>query len=478
MNWAEFYDKLTKSNNILIILPEILDLTTVCTIGLIYYLLSSRNIKIDIAYSGKHNINPKYSEVLELVGIDKSKIISKIDPVFYNIIVPDITDVNLNWFINDGNLNIRLVSEKKPVDFNLINFNKSGGLYDLVLLINANRLKDIGALYSDHPDRLSKFDIISIGGELKNYYGYNITFLSTNQNSDVFTYLVKNVIENGIPLNENIPKVCVIGLAWLLFYMKTEDLDAMNLLINICSSYNITYKDLISKYIFDPDSLNIRLREIVLKNVKLDTSKKLAYSVISQNDLSNLGINSGSVDFLMHLNLNLDLRYEFIFLIIEQVGYTEIYVFNNINNKSRFVEIIEKLEGVSTNYFGYARLNSDAFHTINRILSIFGVDPNYSQNLQQTSYQAVNDEVESLNNNSSVNSQPQDVNSQDVNQQSSYVNTNSMLQEGGQTQSSSPFKRASEEMINSAFDPNAAQFIQQSSIATNQKPFEKADNII
>lgn len=460
MSWNKLYEKLIKSNNILLIAPAILDLSTICSIGLIHYLLKSKNIKIDLAYAGKHSIS-KYADIFELSGIDITNLLTKIDPIFYNIIIPNITDVNLNWFVNDENLNVRIVSENKPIDFNSISFNKSGGLYDLIILLNVYRLEDVGEIFTNNPDRFRKFEIISLGNEVKIKDGYTIhNFLINQDQLSLNTYLIKNLLDSGLYLEENILKVSIIGLAWELFYLNTDNIETIQLLSNLVNSYKFSYKNYIQKYFAYSDATTFKLKEIIFKNIKLDSTRKIAYSVISTKDLVGINIDPLNFDFVFFLNLNLSSLYEFIFLIVEHNSYCDVYVRNNSVDRKKFIDIIEKLEGVSNLYLGYTRLNKDSFSTLNTILNIWGGDVSNSD-LNSTE-QTDSSNLVTVSDHIVDNIISNDVNNIDKNKPEEY---NSIP---------SPFIKASDNMINAASDPNASP-LKKNSTDQYQSPFEKAN---
>lgn len=463
MTWNKLYEKLIKSNHVLLIAPAILDLSTICSIGLMHYLLKSKNIKVDLAYAGKHSIS-KYADIFELSGINITNLLTKIDPIFYNIIIPNITDVNLNWFVNNGNLNVRIVSENKPIDFNSISFNKSGGLYDLVILLNIYRLEDVGEIFTNNPDRLRKFEIISLGNELKKD-GYTIhNFLINQDQLSLNTYLIKNLLDSGLYLEENILKISIIGLAWELFYLNIDNIETIQLLSNLLNSYKFSYQSYIQKYFSYSDANTFKLKEILLKNIKLDNNRKIAYSVISTKDLVGINIDPLNFDFVFFLNLNLSPIYDFIFLIVEYNDYCDVYVRNNSGDRKIFIEIIEKLEGVSNTYLGYARLNKDSFNTLNTILNIWGSDVNFNSIekfdfLKNETIVGFSDSTYDDNNNIS--------NNIDIDVGQTNLDNNSIP---------NPFIKASDDMINAAFDPNANP-LEKNSINQYQSPFKKA-NII
>lgn len=373
MTWEEFYENITKSNSVLLILPELLDYDTVCSSAIIYNILAKLDIKVQIAYSGNFNVYDDFDKIWKQAGVKPESFISSVEPVYYNIVIPDAsTDAKVNWFFNGDKLNIKIVSEKKPLDLSKLAYYKDGGLYDWVILFNSFRLKDVGKIFENDPDRLMKFNIVSLGTLIEEVKGYRINSVYGEGISTTY-WIIQKINNMGI-CNESIVSIALIALGWDIFALGHKDIEKLNLFTNLSLSYNIDVNTLTSP-INQIDPTIAQLYELILRNIKFDEHKRIGYSILNRQEVAKLTRDKEVMLLNALLKLQLSKLYAFFFLIVydESAGKTSVYVRNNKEeNKNEFIDLVNKLNAFSNKVLAFANLGLNSFEALNRIFEALG----------------------------------------------------------------------------------------------------------
>jgi nanoRNase/pAp phosphatase (c-di-AMP/oligoRNAs hydrolase) len=168
---------LTSAQLVYVVLPQILGLDKVASALSIY--LSLKKIgKQTTVYCAKPMI-VKYSN---LVGVDKikQKLEGKNLTVSFDYVADSIEKVSYNIQNNKFNLLIQPKDGFPPLATEKVNYSYSGGQADLILVIGAAGLTDLGPLYSENQEFFGSGNIINIDIQSTNSQFGKINLVKSN----------------------------------------------------------------------------------------------------------------------------------------------------------------------------------------------------------------------------------------------------------------------------------------------------------
>lgn len=163
--FSQIQTALTSAQLIYIVLPEKLDLDKVAAALSLYLSLKKIGKQVSI-YCAKPMI-VKYSN---LVGVDKikQKLEGKNLTVSFDYVADSIEKVSYNIQNNKFNLLIQPKDGFPPLPTEKVSYSYSGGQADLVFVIGASQLEDLGVLYSENQEFFNNGKIINVDIQLTN----------------------------------------------------------------------------------------------------------------------------------------------------------------------------------------------------------------------------------------------------------------------------------------------------------------------
>ena len=183
---------LTSAQLIYVVLPEKLNLDKVAAALSLFLSLKKIDKQVTI-YCAKPMI-VKYSN---LVGVDKikQKLEGKNLTVSFDYVADSIEKVSYNIQDNKFNLLIQPKDGFPPLATEKVNYSYSGGQADLVLVVGAAGLTDLGTLYSENQDFFSGAKIINLDIQSTNsqFGKINLVKNSLISYSELMTSLLSNL---------------------------------------------------------------------------------------------------------------------------------------------------------------------------------------------------------------------------------------------------------------------------------------------
>ena len=467
MYWSEFFGKLSNSNYILLALPEFVDLDTIVALSAISNYLKSKNIEFDIAFSGDQSINTRYGKILELAGVDPGKFIGSVDPVYYNFLIPNVSDdVSLTWQKKEGGLQIRIVSEKTPINFDSLKSYRDGGLYDFVLLINCGSVNDLGAIFARNPARFLKFDLFVLSnGFNADGHDYKFHVIEMEGESSISSFILKKFEESNVYLDDKYLRLACISLVWEVYVSKKlSKLSSYSYLLSRLNANGVDLDDILQEYFSDNLLLtrqNAKLVELIVKGLKFDEGRKIVYSVVSSKDMMNVGVDKSTLYSFLESGISMILNYKYLFIIVDDGSHCDVLM-RNIGSDD-FGSVKAKLGAVGGSGYAVARTNKDVYGALNSVLQLFGGAVNVDS--RESPYGGYSSNIDSAVSSNVV----QDSGNHDA----STIPTTTIGQSGNEAQQQhtdentqqsinvdttvyvSPFQKASEDLIRQAIDDSA-----------------------
>lgn len=168
---------LTSAQLIYIVLPEKLNLDKVAAALSLY--LSLKKIGKQVT---TYCVKPMIVKYSGLVGVDKikQKLEGKNLTVSFDYVADSIEKVSYNIQDNKFNLLIQPKDGFPPLATEKVSYSYSGGQADLVLVIGATSLTDLGALYSGNQEFFNNSNVINIDIQLANSQFGKINLVKNN----------------------------------------------------------------------------------------------------------------------------------------------------------------------------------------------------------------------------------------------------------------------------------------------------------
>jgi len=199
---------LTSAQLIYIVLPEKLNLDKVAAALSLFLSLKKIGKQVTI-----YCVKPMIVKYSNLVGVDKikQKLEGKNLTVSFDYVADSIEKVSYNIQNNKFNLLIQPKDGFPPLATEKVNYSYSGGQADLVLVIGASSLTDLGALYSENQDFFSNGNIINIDIQLTNSQFGKVNLVKNNLVS--YSELVASLLSNlRLPVDSDMASNLLRGI--------------------------------------------------------------------------------------------------------------------------------------------------------------------------------------------------------------------------------------------------------------------------
>jgi hypothetical protein len=375
MNIQEIRSKIDSAKNILLVLPYLIDEESVVVTSILCDLLSQKEKAYQIAST--QILEPEYQDLLEQAGISKDKLINKISPISYIITAENLEErVNVTWNKNGNKLDLILIPERGEVDFNNLKFDRSGGIYDLVIVINSAKAEHLGNIYNNHRGLFAGYDLISIGKKFA-IEDKEVLSATIENYSSTSEFLYENYSDLGGTLDSKIARLTVKGII-----AKTDGLQiglggkTLEILSRIQEQFEVNIDQIIREFNAKLSKHDLVLEERVLKNLKVDEQRKSIYSVLTTADFNTLNFNPNhfkAYDFIPK-SLKGDFKYAFI-AYEKAINETEI-VIKSLNPENDLIDLVEKFGGYPNTNYALIESNSGAQEASVKLLNALSGDKN------------------------------------------------------------------------------------------------------
>ncbi len=367
MNISEFRNKVENSTNVLVVLPYLVDPDSIATASLLYRFLVSKGKKVDIA-AEKVSVSI-FNDIFSLAGIEVEKILREISPIRYVISVSNVSDkTSIDWQRRDGKLDIKLTPDIGIVDFESITYSREGGIYDLVITVNVDRLSDLGAVYTSIPKKFEEYDIVSIGGNL-NIDGRATVSLYQDQLMSVeFLYQYANDLDVEIDqVSATIILHGIIGQTHGL--QKVYHNNTFAIVTDLANRYQVDLSTIIKQYFASVSIDNVRVQEKILNNLKFDESRKTVYSYLTNRDLAQLGISYNNFDYNYYLPFSADGKGYYSFIVLESGISSCVYITAPFESEE-YLGIVNRSNAIKNKTLAYLSIDAGAIDAANQVLGV------------------------------------------------------------------------------------------------------------
>jgi hypothetical protein len=222
--------KLQEVNSVLITFAAVPNQDSIAAALAFYLSLKSSGKKVVIASS-----NPVTVRDSHLVALDKVKTDIGGNNLVITLNVPEDRVDKVTSNTEGGHLNLIINPREgaEPVTEKDIVFSYSGAVADLVLVIGAADLKDIGSLAEKEIELFTKSTIANISNQVGSFGAINITDPSSS-NSELVTALLK---ELALPMDVDIANNLMIGIE-----AGTDNLSSPNMTADTFEALAVLYR--------------------------------------------------------------------------------------------------------------------------------------------------------------------------------------------------------------------------------------------
>jgi nanoRNase/pAp phosphatase (c-di-AMP/oligoRNAs hydrolase) len=366
MTIKDLKSQIELAKNILIVLPYLNDADSIASAAMLARLLVRQDKRITIGSSIE--LSNKYKNILELAAFSHENIIHEIKPVSYIVSLSDVPEnIDIAWDKKDSQLDLILTPEVGSIDFDKISYTKDGGIYDLVLVINAPSLADLGEIYTNYQKSFDNYKIISIGADIKSE-GLDINSISGETSTSEF--LLKRYEDLGGEMDATIYEISASGIVGqTLGLQKNVRARTYGIISELANKHEVNIAAITKKYFGNISKGEIVLKEKVLKNLKFDDQRKVVYSIISNIDATQSGLKISTLDLYELIPTNIDSNYDYAFIAYENGITTEVAICS-LNSDIQIDALIRAGNGILGKDYGLFIVNSNGFDAATRTLNL------------------------------------------------------------------------------------------------------------
>lgn len=222
--------KLQEVNSVLITFASVPNQDSIAAALAFYLSLKSSGKKVLVASS-----NPVTVRDSHLVALDKVKTDIGGNNLVITLNVPEDRVDKVTSNTEGGHLNLIINPREgaEPVTEKDIIFGYSGAVADLIIVIGAADLKDVGSLAEKEVDLFTKSTIANISNQVGSFGAINITDPSSS-NSELVTALLK---ELALPMDVDIANNLMIGIE-----AGTDNLSSPNMTADTFEALAVLYR--------------------------------------------------------------------------------------------------------------------------------------------------------------------------------------------------------------------------------------------
>lgn len=378
-----FKSTIENANKILLVTPHIINTDVCSSLGLVYKMLKEKMQK-DVDIASSRSIPTRYHDLLKICGVDVNKIYTEIKPVSYVIRVNDTNDsVEVEWKKKSDNIEVVLTPEKDEIDFSKVSFSKEGGIYDVVIAFNAQRLEDLGRIYTEFEKLYSRFEIISISHQP--IEGEYAKISLNDENSSTTSEIVYKMYDDlGYNIDKTEAEIIAHGILGSTYGLhRVSQNKTYKVISELANKYQVDLSNINTKYFYSLSKEGLKLRERLLQNVKFDEARKTIYSVLTNRDFSDIRVSPRDLDGMDYLPFNVCKDYDIAFLSYEENGKSHVLIHSNRKNKD-LTGILKKVNGVGDKSYGVASFETDAISAASTTLNAIWGAPTSTVVSQQT----------------------------------------------------------------------------------------------
>jgi len=206
--FEQFKQFLEKSKDILILIPENSNGDAIGSAWALYFFLQKRNISATIAttaiISDKYSFLPRPEKILNEISGARDFVLS-FNTTFNKI-------VNLRSEETDEKFNIFLTPEKGAIDPRDFSFILAKFKYDLLIVLDASDLENLGKIYETNPDLFFEVPIVNIDHKSnnENFGQINLTDITSSSSSEILAGILQKI--DVAAIDKNIAECLLTGI--------------------------------------------------------------------------------------------------------------------------------------------------------------------------------------------------------------------------------------------------------------------------
>jgi nanoRNase/pAp phosphatase (c-di-AMP/oligoRNAs hydrolase) len=285
---------------------EISSLDKLYAVVSLHHLLTSLGKKVSFFVATK-----PVSKFLDILEEESVEAFERIDPVKYVIRIDySKTPIEKVSYDNDektGKINLYITPTGHEFDFDNIEYTKEGGEFDQMFVIGCRNFNEMGEIYSQNTSlfKMSKAIVISrrFDTEIEN-------FVKIQKDKSFSSTIYDFVKELGFEITAETAQSLMTGIIDFSNVLEGCEVDLpLELLATLKVQGANTYNSL-KKVYFSKSYANFFVQQILMRNIKVDNTNKIVWSVVEYSDIVKAGIDANDLDVKGRIAFNLSDDYD------------------------------------------------------------------------------------------------------------------------------------------------------------------------
>lgn len=290
MDYKDIIEEINTASNIAICTDEISSKELSLAIAALYLHLESMGKGVSLIL--KDTPREGIQEVLDINKIDgRSDVKSQDYTVSINYGDSGIERVTYDTDEKSGKIIFHIIPKEGDFNFDNVEFNDGGDKYDLTITFNLNEFRDMGDLYEENDYLFKENRVVTFG---KTDIGDINVVLDQGQSYSEAVHLVLREFGEDIE-----PKSLDLLMEAMLTRAKILEGNAapnsVRAINRIIEDGGDLYKGLRKQY-YSKDFANMQLQIKLMQNVKVNREKRVAWSVLTIDDLEGNNVDKKNLD--------------------------------------------------------------------------------------------------------------------------------------------------------------------------------------
>jgi len=298
---------LSKTRSLLIVLPELITLDTAVAAKLLVELLAkSLNKPARLLLPKEHTLPNRVADFLGYTQFDKELVVNQVLPLKYTMSLPNVEEgTEVEWKLEKETLEVTLKPKSGKVDFSKLAFGAEGERYDSLISLGAQAKAMLNSAYQDSAIAVEEIALINLDCHPRNenFGGVNVVDTKASTVTEVVFELYKSL---GVKVSKDnadlAKKTVVVSTDGLRRIASSETLVRLVELEKLADN-NVS--EVVRTHYHSLGKKGLALREIMLKNAKLEQDSHVLWSHISAEELNSLEIDASVLDGIEQLPYNI-----------------------------------------------------------------------------------------------------------------------------------------------------------------------------
>lgn len=352
--------ELSKTRSLLIVLPELITIdTAVAALLLVELLTKSLNKPAKIILPEDYNLSNRVSEFAGFTHFEKDICASEVTPLRYTLSLPNVGEnTEVEWKLENEVLEIMLKPNGKKVDISKLDFKTEGERYDALITLGAQTKEMLNSAYLANATATKDIPHINMDCHPLNEKFGNINVVNTKA-STVTEVVYELYKELGAKMEKDsadlAKKTVIVSTDGIRRIASSETLQRLIELEKLAEN---NVGEVVKTHYHSLGKKGLALREMLLKNSKLEHDSKVLWAHISREELKSLEIDVSVLDGIEQLPYNICKDVEVAVLLYQEEAKWTAVAISNTRKRSVF-KWAKSLGGKATSSIGVVNFEGE-----------------------------------------------------------------------------------------------------------------------